>query len=54
MAVTKLNTLITKKISDLAGCTLDVADLEQFAWFVIENDKKKDPKPKPLTLPELK
>lgn len=54
MAVMKLNTLITQKINDLAGRSLDVADLEQFALFVIENHKKKDPKPKPLTLTQLK
>jgi len=54
MAVTKLNALITQKINDLAGRSLNVTDLEQFALFVIENHKKKDPKPKTLTLKQLK
>lgn len=50
-----LNTYIKNEIAKLSSqYTIEPAILEDFAQFVIEYHKKKDPKIKPLTLPKIK
>jgi DnaJ domain len=63
MVEVKLNSLIKDEISRIANVYgIEAQSLEDFAHFVVENHKKKDPKPKvakvvkakPLTLTQLK
>ncbi|MDX2240288.1 MAG: DnaJ domain-containing protein [Leptolyngbyaceae cyanobacterium bins.302] len=53
MPQTTLNKLIQDEISRLAELnTISSSVLEEFAQFVIENHKKKDPKPKKVAAPK--
>jgi DnaJ domain len=55
VAPTPLNQLLKQEVSRLSRLhNVDRQALEDFAYFIIENHKKKDVKPKPLTLPQLK
>lgn len=55
MSQTTLNKLVQDEIYRIAALqSIDAGILEDFAYFVIKNYKKKDVKIKPLTLPQLK
>lgn len=55
MSQTTLNKLVQNEIFRVRETqNIDAGILENFAYFVIKNHKKKDVKIKPLTLPQLK